>query len=119
MNGPVHRLALLLLIHDLGVDDRTIVLLPRVGFDRIGWFAAGAGLAGFGLLGSRFVEFGRYRLPGFVELLTGGFDRGGVAALERVFDFANRLFDPAFVVTRVFVRIILEHLLRAIHGIVR
>ena len=43
--------------------------------------AAGAGLAGFRLLGGRFVEFGRYRLPGLVELLAGGFGRGRVAAL--------------------------------------
>src|SRR5438876_5780991 len=121
---PVHPLVredrLLLLIHDFGVDDWAIVLFARIGFARVGLrLAAWTCLAGLRFLGSRFVEFGRYGLPGLVELLAGGFDGGGGAALERVFGFANRFFNPGFIVAREFVRIVLEHLLGAIHRIVR
>src|SRR5215472_13792406 len=110
----------LLLIHDFGVDDRTVVLLPtfRWAAARFGTSTLVGSLAGARLFRRGLVEFGRNSLPGFIKLVRGRPDCGGVAALERFFNFVDRRFDLALVGPGNLIGAVLEHLLGTAHCVI-
>src|SRR6266496_486356 len=101
---------LLLLVHNLGVNDRTFVLLALI-------LRAGVALrlapclpfAGLGFRRCRFVKFGTHGLPRFVELLARRFDRARVAALQRFFHVRHGFLDLGLVVAGNLVGVVLQH----------
>src|SRR2546428_676958 len=99
--------ALLLFIHDFGVNDRAFLFLALfLGF--------GAGLAfrfaGAGLFGRGLVKLGRDGLPGLVEFLAG--------RLDSLLDLVDGRFDFALVCAGDFVGVVLEHFLGAIDRVI-
>src|SRR5690606_30329532 len=121
---PFQNGSALFLVHHFGVDDRAFVLgglglgvvrgtgaLVTRGSARCRTRLA-LGLGGFVKLGGRC-------LPGFVELLAGCLDGGGIGAVQRLFHRLDRSLDLFLVGGGQLVATFLQQFLGAVNGIVR
>src|SRR5229473_6965943 len=105
----------LLVVHDFGFDDGTVVL-AAVGL-RSAWLALGLprrAFAGLGLLGRGLVKLRRDRLPGFIQFFAGRSDGRRVAPFERFLQFGYGLFNFALFAAGNLLGVLLQHFFRAV-----
>ena len=99
---------LFFLVHDFRVN-HAVVLFLFFGL-RLATFGLRlrTGFIGLRLRGSGLVKFRAHGLRRFVQLLAGGLDGGGVAALERFLRGGNRGLELGLVVRRNFLGVVLD-----------
>src|SRR5713226_1777622 len=109
----------LLVVHDFGFDDGTVVLAAAgLLSGRLALGLSRRAFAGLGFLGRGLVKLRRDRLPGFIQFFAGRSDGRRVAPFERFLQCADGLFNFALIAAGNLVGVLLQHFFGAIDRVV-